>query len=100
MCYNLIILAHVFSCELAMLCNNQQTFVPKFFSMFIQHIEAEGLNEVGLYTRVDSENGEFIGKLCNVVDQGKTFDYVFSSNYIRLTLTQLKIRKVCTDIFL
>ena len=60
----------VFGCELQKLCERENTNVPKFLVRFMEHIEARGLDVVGIYRL--SGNAASVTKLRYLVEQGKT----------------------------
>ena len=68
----------MFGCELATLCERQGTSVPKFFVQFIDHIEKEGLDVVGIYRL--SGNAASVNKLRYLVEQGKI---IYRHTYMR-----------------
>lgn len=59
----------VFGCELHKLCEREGTNVPKFLVKFMEHIEQNGLEVVGIYRL--SGNAASVTKLRYLVEQGK-----------------------------
>ena len=61
----------VFGCELHKLCEREGTNVPKFLVKFMEHIEQNGLEVVGIYRL--SGNAASVTKLRYLVEQGKVW---------------------------
>ena len=59
----------VFGADLAKHCENKKVLVPQFLVRFMEHIEAEGLDVVGLYRL--SGNAASVQKLRCLVEQGR-----------------------------
>ena len=58
----------MFGCELQRLCERENTNVPRFLVKFMEHIERNGLDVVGIYRL--SGNAASVTKLRYLVDQG------------------------------
>ena len=58
----------MFGCELETLCEREGSNVPRFLVRFMEHIEKEGLDVVGIYRL--SGNAASVTKLRYQVDQG------------------------------
>ena len=63
----------MFGCELSALCARENTNVPLFLVKFIEHIEKNGLDVVGIYRL--SGNAASVTKLRYLVEQGKLHVY-------------------------
>ena len=76
--YESLIVDSVFGCELQRLCERENTNVPRFLVKFMEHIERNGVDVVGIYRL--SGNAASVTKLRYLVDQGKVATSISNFN--------------------
>ena len=90
----------MFGCELSALCARENTNVPLFLVKFIEHIEKNGLDVVGIYRL--SGNAASVTKLRYLVEQGKlhVVHWITCRNGLTLYQLHLRFKKPCMYMYI